>query len=143
MKHLLTPHFDLYEFVVSRTANKLNIDNTPSVDVIQNIYRLCTTILEPLRLALNYPILISSGYRCPDLNKAVGGVIDSQHLYGCAADIFCQQKSTTELWHVLSHTNITYDQCILYYTFIHISIPVGDDPYRNQFLDFRPDKHCL
>lgn len=83
----LTRHFMLSEFIKSSTAEAHGIDNTPSLEVVSNLQFLCREILEPLREWINEPILINSGYRCPKLNKLVGGVSNSQHLTGEAADI--------------------------------------------------------
>lgn len=83
----LTEHFTLSELTASRTAALRHIDNTPSVPVILNLAALSSLILEPLRVAYGKPLYINSGYRCMQLNQAVGGVSNSYHLTGCAADI--------------------------------------------------------
>ena len=83
----LTEHFTLSEFVRSDTATSKHIDNTPTTEVIENLRALCRDVLEPARLAFGAPIYITSGYRCPALNKAVGGKPTSQHLRGEAADL--------------------------------------------------------
>jgi len=85
--YLLSKNFVLDEFVESSTASRLHIDNTPDFEVKINIVRLCKAILQPLRDALQCPIHVTSGYRCKALNAAVGGVPNSQHMYGLAADI--------------------------------------------------------
>jgi hypothetical protein len=74
----------------SDTAKRLGIDNKPSTQKMINLVYLCAHVLEPLRVAMNEPIKIGSGYRCEKLNKAVGGVYNSQHLKGQAADIDIQ-----------------------------------------------------
>lgn len=83
----LTEHFTLEEMTKSQTATRLRIDNTPDVATIHNLAALCSLILEPLRLAAQRPLIITSGYRCAQLNAAVGGVANSLHLRGMAADI--------------------------------------------------------
>lgn len=83
----LTEHFTLNEFVRSETATNKHIDNTPSQEVVDNLRALCRNVLEPARVAFGSPIYITSGYRCPALNKAVGGKPTSQHLRGEAADL--------------------------------------------------------
>ena len=83
----LTEHFTLAEFVRSATAENKHIDNTPSPEVVDNLRALCRNVLEPARMAFGEPIYITSGYRCPALNKAVGGKPTSQHLRGEAADL--------------------------------------------------------
>ena len=83
----ITPHFTLEEFERSGTAVRLHIDNRVPAELVPNIRHLCEEVLEPLREHFNEPIFISSGYRCEELNKAVGGVRNSQHMRGEAADI--------------------------------------------------------
>ena len=83
----VTMHFTIEELYASETARKLGIDNTPSVQKMIHLVYLAAYVLEPLRVAMNRPIHISSGYRCEKLNKAVGGVYNSQHLKGQAVDI--------------------------------------------------------
>lgn len=89
----LSAHFTLEEMVASSTAKAKKIDNTPTQEVINNLKELCVNVLEPLRVALGKPISVTSGYRSPALNKAVGGAVDkngkpkSQHCFGQAADI--------------------------------------------------------
>ena len=80
-------HFTIEEMYASDTAKRLGIDNKPTTQKMINLVYLCAFVLEPLRVAMGKPIKISSGYRCERLNKAVGGVYNSQHLKGQAADI--------------------------------------------------------
>ena len=86
---LLTPHFDSMEFVHSATAQARGIDNSPDLVQFANLSKLAD-VLEKVRVLLdNKPIHITSGFRCPELNAAVGGVTDSAHLHGLAADFLC------------------------------------------------------
>ena len=83
----LSKNFRLSEFTRSNTAKRLGIDNEcSSVEQVLNLAYLCHMVLQPLRDRFG-PIRITSGYRCPELNRAVGGVKNSQHLRGEAADI--------------------------------------------------------
>lgn len=86
-KTIKSDFFTLEEFTRSSTAKKLKIDNTPSDEVIRNIEYGVQMVLDPLRRMLQTPITITSGYRCSALNKAVGGVSNSWHTKGNAADI--------------------------------------------------------
>lgn len=86
-KTIKSDFFTLEEFTRSLTAKKLKIDNTPSDEVIKNIEYGVQMVLDPLRRILQTPITITSGYRCSALNKAVGGVSNSWHTKGNAADI--------------------------------------------------------
>ena len=90
METNITMHFTLEEMYASDTAKRLGINNKPSTQTMINLVYLCAFVLEPLRVAMGKPIRISSGYRCERLNKAVGGVYNSQHLKGQAADIDIQ-----------------------------------------------------
>ena len=80
-------YFTLEEFTYSITAQHLGIDNTPSGEAVKNLERLVSRVLDPLREAWGSPIIVTSGYRCEELNARVGGVKTSYHLRGMAADI--------------------------------------------------------
>lgn len=80
-------HFTIEEMYASQTAKAKGIDNKPNVQQMINLVYLCAYVLEPLRLAMGEPIKIGSGFRCTKLNKAVGGVNNSQHMMGQAADL--------------------------------------------------------
>ena len=77
----------LTELITSSTATTHHIDNTPPADVIRNLQYGVDMVLDPLRRIYGKPILITSGYRCPKLNTLVGGVSNSWHTQGNAADI--------------------------------------------------------
>ncbi len=81
----LSTHFSLSEMIVSGTAKRLGIDNTPPPDVRKNLVRL-TAELEKVRTLTGKPLKVLSGYRSPKVNKAVGGSEKSYHMQGCAAD---------------------------------------------------------
>ena len=84
----LTAHFSLEELTASETAARKGIDNTLPTELRPNIERLAHG-LESIRLYLNLPIHVNSGYRCPELNRAVGGSKTSSHVLALAADIIC------------------------------------------------------
>ena len=83
----LSEHFTLSEFTKSITAERLGIDNKPGYEEVLAMRHLCREVLEPLRQHYGKPIRITSGYRCEELNSAVGGVRRSQHMLGEAADL--------------------------------------------------------
>ena len=83
----LSKHFKLSEFTKSQTAARLGIDNTPPEEVIPKLTFLCSQILEPLREKIDKPIIVTSGYRCAELSKAIGSSENSQHTKGEAVDI--------------------------------------------------------
>lgn len=129
-------YFKLSEFINSATANRLGIDNIPSFEVVDNLNRLAD-YLDNIRAKFGKPILISSGYRCPMLNKAVGGVVNSQHLKGLAADLVCSDME--KLLSIIRETK-GFDQVITEHNkgsksyWIHVSVaPVFGKP-RNQVI---------
>ena len=86
-KTIKSDFFTLEEFTRSTTAKRLKIDNTPNDEVIRNLQYGVQMVLDTLRWILQAPIIITSGYRCAALNKAVGGVANSWHTKGNAADL--------------------------------------------------------
>lgn len=118
----LSRHFKLSELIASETALKMSIDNTPDIEHIVSLSNLVANTLQPLRNALNIPIQVTSGYRSPALNTAVGGAARSQHLTGEAADITINNDITL-LVSALLKAGIPFDQCIVYVSrgFMHIS----------------------
>jgi zinc D-Ala-D-Ala carboxypeptidase len=82
----LTQHFTLAELTASNKAAQLGLDNTPPQELMPRLM-LTAEMLERIRSTLNVPVVVTSGYRGPQLNKAVGGVTSSDHTQGHAADI--------------------------------------------------------
>lgn len=80
-------YFSIDELTYSSISERHGIDNTPDVRIVDNLYRLVSSILDPLREKYGHPIVVNSGYRCQKLNKVVGGVKCSSHIDGRAADI--------------------------------------------------------
>ena len=120
----MTEHFRLSEFTRSATAQRYGIRNIPTRQHIENLRYLCEQVLEPLRRHADCPIVISSGYRSSKLNAQVGGVRNSQHQTGEAADISIPKipvgpsgQPHTDLvlgreWMEWILQNCLYDQCI-------------------------------
>jgi hypothetical protein len=108
----LTTNFSLHEFTKSQTATRHGIDNTPSMTNIINLKSLCEGVLQPVRNHFMKPMIISSGFRCKELNTKIGGSKTSQHVLGQAADIEVLGVSNLELSDWI-HTNLEYDQLIL------------------------------
>jgi zinc D-Ala-D-Ala carboxypeptidase len=81
----LSPNFTLAEFVRSQYAERNGISNTPNEEVIKNLRRVAYT-LEIIRNELQSPVIISSGYRCPELNHGINGSKRSKHMQGLAVD---------------------------------------------------------
>jgi len=98
----MTPHFTLEELTHSDTATARGIDNTLPGELLPSVQGVAE-MLERIRAALNVPISISSGYRCPALNKAVGGAKTSDHLAALAADFTAPKfGSPTEVARLLA-----------------------------------------
>lgn len=100
----ISPNFTLNEIIASSTASKYGINNTPNAAQLECITKLVTTVLQPIRDAFGAPIIIDSGFRCPALNKKVGGVANSDHRYGAAADIHTKSDSLADnkkLWDLI------------------------------------------
>ena len=85
----LSPHFSLLELTESATARQRDIANIPPPEAVENLKRLCKGTLEPLRKVLGLPVIITSGYRCKELNNIVNrSSKTSQHMLGQAADFY-------------------------------------------------------
>lgn len=105
-------YFSIKELTKSETATRLKIDNTPTAEVVDNLTALVDNVLDPLRELYGKPIHISSGYRCPRLNKAVGGVANSQHLTGQAADINQGSHEENRRLFIYLEEYCTFDQLL-------------------------------
>ena len=140
----LTEHFTLEELTHSNTADRLHIDNKPNKKQISELKRLCETVLEPIRIKYNQPIIVTSGYRCPKLNAAINGASNSQHVTCTAADIKPKYGSVKNLFDfivdMIDSDEIEVRQLIdeHNYTWIHISINDRYHGYRkNQILHLK------
>ena len=110
----LSKNFTLEEFIRSSTAERMGIDNVPKdEEVIENMKALCLEVLQPLRDYVGAPVHINSGYRCPELNVAVGGVKNSQHCRGEAADIRIASPKQGREWAAWIEDNCRFDQMLL------------------------------
>ena len=106
-------HFTIKELCRSATAERLGIDNTPPRSAVTALHELVDHVLDPLREAWGGPIHVNSGYRCPELNKAVGGTPYSQHQRGEAADITVGSRSgNRRLLALIKRLDLPVDQCI-------------------------------
>ncbi len=111
------------ELTYSRTAQILHISNIPSDEVNANLVALVDNVLDRAREAWGKPVKVNSGYRCPELNRAVGGVSNSQHLTGEAADITTGTKEGNKWLFNYIKDNCVYDQLIneQKYSWVHVS----------------------
>lgn len=151
---MLSPHFSLKEMTDSQTAVRYGIANVPSEQEIENLRRLCQGTLEPLREALQLPVVITSGFRTKALNdKLAHSSKRSQHMQGQAADFYVSSagsivqgskvKGRRELLikafrEILQNPKIDFDQLILYPNFIHVSY-VSKERNRHNILKARSD----
>lgn len=116
----LTEHFRLDEFTRSSTANRLKIDNSVPDELMPNI-QLTATKLELVRAALGKPIVITSGYRCPELNKRIGGVSTSAHTKGLAVDFHSSYGAPQQICQRLIDAGVQFDKLIQEYNqWVHI-----------------------
>lgn len=131
----LSSNFTLAELTLSQTAARLNLDNSPSPEALANLKRVAT-LLEQIRTLVGKPVLVSSGYRSPAVNKAVGGAANSAHVLGLAADINCPGVTPAALAHLIKCSSIRFDQLILEYDrWVHIGL--SEKAPRNELLTIR------
>ncbi len=107
----LTRNFNLNEFTYSPTAEANGYDNRPGVAVAANLKALCENVLQPLRNHFNLPVKITSGYRCLELNKKIGGKNNSQHLTGNAADLIIPGIPLKDVYEYI-RVKLPYDQLL-------------------------------
>ena len=118
----LSPHFSLEELTHSDTATRLGIDNTPTVEIIDNLTYLASE-LEYVRDLLGHPMLVSSGFRCHALNDHLGSKRTSSHTKGLAIDFICPSfGNPNSVVSAIVMANVNYDQVILEYNrWVHLS----------------------
>jgi hypothetical protein len=136
----ISKNFTLDELTASATAKQMRIINAPGVDEVCNLCALVHHVMQPLRDAMGESIKIGSGYRCPQLNKAVGGVSNSQHMKGEAADLCIDgdlKKGRKWMTWIMEHCD--FDQLIWEHNskgtyWVHVSFR-SDGKNRKQVID--------
>lgn len=132
---LISPHFTLAEMTVSQLAAREGLDNDPPAKARANLQLLCN-VLEQVRALFCAPIIVSSGYRSPAVNRRIGGAPSSQHLQGLAADFTVVEVSPREVARRISESAISFDQLILEFDqWVHLSVTPGTP--RRQVLTIR------
>lgn len=130
-------YFSISELLHSDIAEAHKIKNSPDMSSMDNMLDLIFHLLNPLRVYLKRPVIVSSGFRCNELNKKVGGVDDSQHTKGQAVDIVVQGMKAKDLAKFILNTQLEFDQLIVERKgsteWVHISYVKGKN--RNQFLE--------
>ena len=117
-------YFSIGEFTRPSVAGREGIDNTPPPDAEMRLNRLIDRLLDPLRERWGGPITVTSGFRSPRLNEAVGGVPSSQHVKGEAADITVgSPEDNRKLFELIRTSGLAFDQLIdeRNYAWIHVS----------------------
>lgn len=140
----LSPHFHLSEFTRSAQLDAYNKSVSDIGDIVVNwpskaerdwLQYLCINVLEPLRTLVGHPIVINSGYRCPFLNNLVGGIEDSQHLCGQAADIRIIDENDGIMIFSALRTIKCVDRALYEHkagtTWIHVSVSPSPHQYYN------------
>lgn len=127
-------YFTIKELTKSSTAEAKGIDNTPTPEVERNLTALVDNVLDPLRTIYGKPITVNSGYRCPELNKDVGGSATSDHVKGFAADITAGSKEENErLFNIIKH-NFHFSQLIDEKNFSWVHVSYNSNNLKNQTL---------
>lgn len=119
-------YFSMGEMMRSQTADARGISNKCNIEQAGNIQRLIAEVLDPLREAYGKPVRVTSGFRSPELNKAVGGSRTSDHMTGCAADIVGTPNTKGEnekLFKLVQELGLSYDQLIdeKNFRWVHVS----------------------
>lgn len=142
----LTSHFSLEELTASNKAKALKIDNTPPKEIVENLKALALA-LELIRSVLGKPLKISSAYRCPELNTAVGGSKTSAHVSGLAADFTVDGMTPRQICEKIMFAGLKFDQLIMEKissenpdgVWVHFGINKGT--MRNQVLTMKAGKY--
>ena len=115
-------HFNLAELTHSQAAARKGLKNDPDAAALESLQLLVRNVLDPLRDALGRPIVVSSGYRAPLVNRAVGGASSSQHVLGQAADITVPGMHVTEVVARIRALGLPFDQLIDEFgSWVHVS----------------------
>lgn len=139
-----TKNFSYDELIASSTAKRLGLDNTPNEQEKEKLRRLAIELLQPIRDAWKSPIIVNSAFRSEQVNKAVGGVKNSQHRLGEAADITIGGKDRNRklfnfIYKLISQGKIKVGQLIdeYNYSWIHVSLPRTNGKPNNQVLHLK------
>lgn len=111
MTTYLTSNFTLQEMCKSQIALNRGWDNIAKGEFVENLRALCENVLQPLRNSFALPVTVISGYRSANVNRAVGGRFNSQHLIGQAADIEIIGVHNADVWRFI-RDKLPFDQVI-------------------------------
>ena len=119
-------NFTISVLCKSDTAERHGLKNTPDINSLDNLLELIFYVLQPIREVLKKPMIITSGFRSVEVNKLVGGVGNSQHLYGQAADFVVNDMSPAQVVEFIKKSGIEYDQLLNEYDqWVHVSYNKG------------------
>ena len=127
----ITKNFTLEELCHSNTAVAKGLKNIPDEKKVENLKTLAINLLQPVRDIYGKPMYINSGFRSPEVNKAVNGSPTSDHMNGKSADV--RTDNPRELFNLVRNSGLSFDQLILYPTFVHMSFR-SKETNRNQVL---------
>jgi uncharacterized protein YcbK (DUF882 family) len=120
----LSEHFTLEELTASQAAVRNGLDNRPGLEEVKNL-RWLAEVLEKVRALVGKPVHVSSGYRSPAVNRAVGGSAKSAHMLGLAADITVPGMGCKDLAELIRSSGIGFDQLIHEGQWVHIGLAEG------------------
>ena len=127
-------YFTIKELTKSATAEAKKLDNTPTKEAEQNLTTLVDKVLDPLREIYGKPIIVTSGYRSPEVNRSVNGATSSQHALGEAADISVGSKEENKKLFDIIKEQLPFDQLINEYDYSWIHVSYREGRLRKQIL---------
>ncbi|MEX3690592.1 D-Ala-D-Ala carboxypeptidase family metallohydrolase [Paraburkholderia sp. BR14263] len=132
----LTPNFTVEELSISETATRHGISNDPGPAELANLLRLAVTLEDVRTLLGDRPVIVTSGFRAPGVNRLVGGAANSDHPRGLAADFICPGfGSPLQICATIEKSRaIEFDQLIFEGTWVHLSVPAQGRQARQQVL---------
>ena len=129
-------YFTIEELCRSTVAQQRGIDNTPTDEIKENLEYLIDNLLDKIREDYGNPITVNSGYRCDELNEAVGGVSNSQHRTGEAADITVGNiEDNKVLFDLIKDSGLEFDQLIWENGGVWVHVSLKRDNNRKQILE--------
>jgi zinc D-Ala-D-Ala carboxypeptidase len=141
MTTMLSPHFSLEEFTISQNAARLGLDNTPGPVQLANLHRVAGTMELVRKILGDRPVLVSSGYRSPEVNAAAKGAGDSAHMSGLAVDFTVPGFGTPiDICHALvPHMGpLGIDKLIWEFrTWVHLGLSIGPARHEAMTIDLQ------